>query len=96
MDVPSAVVAYRMRSTYKQLVRQMYIWGRQSPMLYRDFRGSGMVWKPRTTLAAWSQVPRLTVRALLRGGEHRLHASRHVAYLVGRVVGSVKFRVLFL
>ena len=93
--VDEAVVAYRMRSTFRALVRQMYVWGHQSPMLYRDFRAAGMRWQPMATLRAWRHTARL-LRPALRTPADRLRLARHLAYLSGRVVGSIRYRTVFL
>jgi glycosyltransferase involved in cell wall biosynthesis len=94
VDVPGAVVAYRMRTTEKAMVRQMYIWGRQAPMLYRDFRAAGMPWRPSDPVRSWVWALRLAARVRGRGSWLRLR--RHLAYLLGRVVGSATYRVLYL
>lgn len=94
-QVDDALVHYRMRSSFKAGVRQMYIWGRQAPMLYRDFRSDGMRWDVKDSLrrTKWLLTSAPSVRC---GPEMRFQWTREAAYRVGRVVGSVKFRVLYL
>lgn len=94
VDVPDAVVHYRMRATTKTSIRQTYIWGRQSGMLYRDFRASGMRYDVVQTIRDWVWVPRLVWRAR-QGPAKRAELLRYLAYRFGRVAGSVKYRVLF-
>ncbi|WP_432547364.1 glycosyltransferase [Kineococcus sp. SYSU DK004] len=94
VDVPEAVVHYRMRPDLRTSVRQMYIWGRQSPMLYRDFRAHGLRFDPRDLLRRWKGFLRM-VRYSYRGDVERLQVLRHGGYLLGRLVGSVKYRVVF-
>jgi len=94
LDVPEAIVHYRMRSGFKTSVRQMYIWGRQSPMLYRDFKANGMRFDLKEYVGRWVEFLRLVKRSF-RGPTERLHMVRHGGYLLGRMVGSVKYRVVF-
>ncbi|MEZ0491245.1 glycosyltransferase family 2 protein [Kineococcus sp. TBRC 1896] len=94
LDVPGAVVHYRMRAELKASVKQMYIWGRQSPMLYRDFRPRGMTFDARESLDRWVYFLRLVKRSG-RGPRDRLEALRQGGYRLGRLVGSVKYRVVF-
>lgn len=94
LDVPEAVVHYRMRSGFRPLVRQMYIWGRQHPMLYRDFRSRGLRYDPMVSVRHWLWIASLVPRALTPG--RRLFLCREVAYRVGRLVGSYRYRVLYL
>lgn len=93
-DVPEAVVHYRMRSSFRAVVRQMYIWGRQHPMLYRDFRAHGLRFDARGSARAWLRLGLLLWRTT-KGPWHRLNFCRKLAYRVGRVVGSVQYRVVF-
>lgn len=95
VDVPDAVVHYRLRPSFRKSVRQMYVWGRQHAMLYRDFRSSGMRWVPRETAWALVWLLRLLPRAV-RARSSRVDLARQVAYRAGRVVGSWQYRVLYL
>ncbi|GIG28749.1 glycosyltransferase [Cellulomonas marina] len=95
VDVPGSLVHYRMRPDVQKSVKQMYIWGRQAPMLYRDFRRHGMPWKPVRSLRYWLWVLSLAPRSV-RDRTRRIELRRHAAYLAGRVVGSIKYRVLYL
>lgn len=95
VEVPDSLVHYRMRSSFKAGVRQMYIWGRQAPMLYRDFRAHGMRWNPRESLRRLKWLV-TTMPKFHRGKEVRFQLVREAAYRLGRVVGSFKFRVVYL
>ncbi|WP_432504963.1 glycosyltransferase family 2 protein [Kineococcus arenarius] len=94
LDVPEAVVHYRLRPDLKTSVKQMYIWGRQSPMLYRDFRAHGMEYDVRESLRRCKSIVWLALHSY-RGAFERLHLLRTVGYQLGRIVGSVKYRVVF-
>ena len=94
LDVPDAVVHYRMRSNFRLLVRQMYIWGRQSPMLYRDFRDRGMPRDLKGSLRAWGWLLK-GVGRLHRTPRDRLVWCRNLGYRVGRIVGSFRYHVLY-
>ena len=95
VEAADSLVHYRMRSSFRAGVRQMYVWGRQAPMLYRDFRRYGMTWDARESLRRlrWLLV---TAPRAYRGREVRYQLAREAAYRAGRVVGSVKFRVVYL
>jgi len=95
VDVPEAVVDYRVRSDARAAVRQMYVWGRQAPMLYRDFRSCGLTWDPTEAPRALLWLLR-TAPGQLRSARGRLELARGLAYRVGRLRGSLRYRVLFL
>jgi glycosyltransferase involved in cell wall biosynthesis len=96
LDVPEALVHYRMRGDLRSLVRQWYVWGRQSPMLYRDFRGAGLRWSALGAARGWARTAKRLLTAV--GGDRRARtlALLQAAEQVGRAVGSVRYRVLFL
>lgn len=93
---PDAIVHYRLRVGTRKIIRQQYVWGRQSVMLYRDFRSAGMTWHLGQAALGWldalSQVP----RAAWGPRGKKLGAARALALRVGMLVGSVKFRRLYL
>ena len=93
---PDAVVHYRLRVGTRKIIRQQYVWGRQSVMLYRDFRASGMAWHPGRAALGWldalSQVP----RAAWGPRAKKMGAARALAQRVGMVAGSIRFRRLYL
>lgn len=95
LEVPEAVVHYRLRSSFKALVRQMYVWGRQSPMLYRQFREHGMPRNSRESARMWLWLVKHLPDLLGKDPYARLKWCRQAAYRVGRIVGSVSYRVVY-
>jgi glycosyltransferase involved in cell wall biosynthesis/GT2 family glycosyltransferase len=93
---PRAVMRKRFRLTLRTLARQWFDYGHSEPHLYRSFRHCGM---PRpdlaTTLEGWWL---LLVHApdLLRSSGRRGNWLRLAGLGAGRVVGSIRWRVLFL
>lgn len=94
---PDAVVHVRHRPTLLGLIRQYYAYGRSGPQLYRAFRRHGM---PRASLhdalRRWKWLIRYSVRHLIRKPERRATWLRVAAVNVGRVTGSIRWRVLYL
>jgi len=91
-----AVVSYRDRRTLPALARQRFRYGYERPLLYRRHRGSGL---PRTPVAAGlvdllRLVP-LAARAL-PSPEVRRWWLRTGAQRVGRLVGSIRYGVVYL
>ena len=93
---PDAVVYYRERHRLRDLARQHYRYGRQHPHLFRDFRTDGML------PSRWQQGLRAWLHVVLRAPWYwRSQASRRewvklAARRAGRVVGSIRWRVLYL
>jgi glycosyltransferase involved in cell wall biosynthesis len=93
---PTARIAYRERDTVRGAAVQAYRWARPLARLYREFRADGM---PRHTVGeavrAWAHlVVRAPAYAARRGGRRQwavLAAER-----LGRLAGSVRWRVLYL
>ncbi len=96
LEVPEALVHYRVRADVRAMVRQWYVWGRQSPMLYRDFRSRGMRWQPLRSARVLAWTLALVPRGAYRDRRKRIDLYLHLAERAGRVVGSAKYRVLFL
>ncbi|WP_298804299.1 glycosyltransferase [uncultured Pseudokineococcus sp.] len=94
VEVPEAVVSYRLRDSFRKSVKQMYIWGRQHVMLYRDFRGRGLTYSPRETLVAWAALLPLVYK-VARYRTHRTALGQQLGYRIGRCVGSWKYRTFF-
>ena len=94
--VPDAVVSYRERASLSDLARQFYRYGLQDPHLARDFRRHGMPpsgpgrsvrsWGHLLLLAPWYWCDHLQRRQWVRSTARR----------VGRIVGSVRYRTLYL
>ncbi len=93
---PDALVNYRFRPTVWQAMRQAFDWGVAHARLYRDFRGAGL---PRTRLRRaarlWARLA-VGVPDLVRDPARRGEWLRHLAERLGRVAGSIRYRVLFL
>jgi glycosyltransferase involved in cell wall biosynthesis len=93
---PGAVVQARFRTRKREVTRQWYEYGKSGGWLYRSFRHHGM---PRTdtraALKEWRWLAR-HVPDLASTTERRGYWLRLAAYRFGRVVGSVRWRVLFL
>ncbi len=93
--VPDAVVRYRYRDDLRSWARQSYRGGRASAHLAADFRAAGLPPVPlRRVLRNWL---RLLVRSprLLRPGPRGWWVGE-AASALGRVRGSIEFRVLAL
>ena len=87
-------MSYRMRSSFRELVRQMYIWGREAPKLYHDFRAHGMPRALADSLRMWGWLVKHAPGAVVSRPK-RLHWCRQLAYRIGRLVGSVQQHVLY-
>lgn len=93
-NVPEAVVHYRLRGDVRSSLRQIYIWGRQHAMLYRDFRERGMDFRPTESLRGWGTIAGIA-GTIPWHRERRMELGQRVAYRLGRVAGSYHYRVLF-
>jgi glycosyltransferase involved in cell wall biosynthesis len=94
--VPGAVVHYRERQSLCELARQFAHYGEQDPHLYRDFRATGMpAGSIRQGLRSWAHL-------LVRAPWYWWHPGRRRQWVrsasrrVGRIVGSVRWRTLYL
>jgi glycosyltransferase involved in cell wall biosynthesis len=94
--VPSAIVHYRFRVTLPAMIKQHLGYGASEPHLYRLFRASGM---PRRSVAesrdTWLWLARILPSAL-RGREFGGNWLRVLALSLGRMWGSLRWRVLYL
>ncbi|HEV7806420.1 MAG TPA: glycosyltransferase [Solirubrobacteraceae bacterium] len=94
--VHDAVVHYRLRSDARAMAVQAYFFGRSHPRLFRDFRASGM---PRSSVPAAVREWRWLARHVcgnLRDEHARARRLSRLALRLGRLVGSVRNRVLYL
>jgi glycosyltransferase involved in cell wall biosynthesis len=90
-----AVVHYRLRSDMRTMVRQMVAYGVSSALLYRRFREHGARRSPLgITIKHWI---RTVVRAprMLRYPASRGSWIREVAFMVGRIRGAWRHRVIY-
>ncbi|MFQ5517102.1 MAG: glycosyltransferase [Acidimicrobiia bacterium] len=94
--VPDAVMEYRHRPGLRTLRRQFYRYGRAEPQLYAAFRGDGLG-RPslKTALVDWAWIAFHCID-WFRAEEKRGKWLHHAAYRWGRLMGSLRFRVLFL
>lgn len=94
---PRAVVHVRHRPTVIGLLRQYYAYGKSGAQLYRAFRRHGMPRESvREMLRRWTWLVRSSARNLTRSPERRVHWLRLAAVALGRLTGSIRWRVLYL
>ena len=91
---PDAVVHYRYRATWRGVARQAYVSGVDAARLYRDYRDRGLERRPlRKSLRTWvwlaARLPYLI------SVERRGIWMRRAGEAAGRLVGSVRFGVVF-
>lgn len=96
--VPDAVVAYRLRDSYKALWRQSFSYGRVGPTLYQRYRHNGL--KPTQPLPLIGYLAGIVVRnPLVPRKISRLSTGGwifYVALIAGRIVGSFEQRTYYL
>jgi GT2 family glycosyltransferase len=93
--VPEAVVHYRSRTTLRAMFRQHRNFGRARALLYHDYRSAGMPPRPsKTALSEWLFIARAVPRLRTRAEAARW--SRRLGRSVGRVQGSLRYRVWYL
>jgi glycosyltransferase involved in cell wall biosynthesis len=93
--VREAVYLYRYRDTLRGLFRQCRNWGTSNVLLYRLFRDAGMPRRPlRAVLDEWGRVVRGLARARTKA-ELAPFVVR-LGFCVGRVIGSTKYRRIYL
>ncbi|HEY5011754.1 MAG TPA: glycosyltransferase family 2 protein, partial [Acidimicrobiia bacterium] len=92
--VPDAVVHYRSRTTLKAMFRQHRNFGRARALLYHDYRAAGMPPRPsRSALEDWWFIARALPR--LRSRAEAARWSRRLGRCVGRLQGSLRYRVWY-
>lgn len=92
---PDAVVAYRLRPDLRSMVRQMTAYGAVAALLYRKYRAAGAQRTPVTIIVKYwirtvQRAPRMLAHPATRGSW-----IREVAYMVGRLRGAVRHRVIY-
>jgi glycosyltransferase involved in cell wall biosynthesis len=93
--VPDALYYYRYRHSYAALLRQSANWGRDTVRLYKRFRAEGMPGRTfEVTAGDWLRALKVLLPRLKRADR----ASAIVAggYCLGRLDGSLRYRVSFL
>lgn len=94
--VPEAVVYHRQRETNRAMARQFFAYGKSHAHLYRDFHTHGMPQSPTAeAIRAWWVLARSSPSALRRDSVRRDWV-RQCAERLGRLVGSVHYRVVYL
>jgi len=92
--VPDAVVHYRPRPTARDMYRQHRNFACARAYLYREFRSAGMRRQTeREALSEWWAVAKAIPR--LRTPSERARWARRLGRCVGRVQGSVRYRVWY-
>jgi glycosyltransferase involved in cell wall biosynthesis len=93
--VPEAVYRYRYRTSPWGLFQQSRNWGYSGALLYRQFRPAGMPGRTRRTASAdW--LAALSSLARARTKPTRAAAATQVGFALGRLQGSVRYRVFYL
>ena len=97
-DAPSAIVLKRHRRGAVATFRQYLRYGRFDPLLYRRHRAAGM---PRRSPAAvarhWAAGTRVAARALAHPRSPAVElAAAHWGLSLGRIMGSMRWRSLYL
>lgn len=90
--VPEAVVHYRFRNTLSGTYRQARLWGEYNVFLYKRYRPLGMPelsWKKG--VRAWVRLLRRLPR--IRRREKLARWMWHFNWRIGRLKGSIKYRV---
>jgi glycosyltransferase involved in cell wall biosynthesis len=90
--VADAVLRYRYRDTLSGLFRQTRRQGSVTPLLYKRYREMGM--ERRIALTAWLNVVGAASRARTKADLAPVIVQ--LGYRVGRLAGSVRYRVLYL
>jgi glycosyltransferase involved in cell wall biosynthesis len=94
--VPDAVVAYQERPKLRQVARQFYRYGLQDPHLHRNFRSAGMPpGRVAAAVRAWGHLLLLAPWYWWSPGRRRQWV-RSTGRRVGRIVGSVRYRTVYL
>jgi glycosyltransferase involved in cell wall biosynthesis len=93
--VPEALYRYRYRETLAGLYLQAVRWGASTVLLYYQFRAAGMPARHwRASLAEWSHSILGLLRARSRAGIAP-HVMR-IGFCVGRLAGSLRYRIAYL
>lgn len=96
VQAPDAFVYYREPEAARDLFRSWYRYGRSQPLLMRRFGPDGLHRdRPVRVLAAWGRLA-LTCYRLAGNHSARRTWSREFGRRVGRLVGSIRSRTLFL
>jgi glycosyltransferase involved in cell wall biosynthesis len=93
--VRDAIYQYRYRDSTTALYRQAANWGRDNVLLYATFRSEGMPGRRwSVTLRDWKTAGQALLAS--RDGRSRARAAVQLGYCVGRLQGSLRYRVRYL
>ena len=93
---PDAIMQQRFRATLRALARQQYRYGRSGPLLQRAYRHLGIPGPDnRAAVRIWRRLFK-TVPDLWHSRERRGNWIRLAAFRLGRLVGSLRTRVVCL
>jgi GT2 family glycosyltransferase len=93
--VPNAVVHYRSRPTLLLMFLQHRNFGYARALLYHDYRAAGMPPTPsKSALGEWQALVRAVPRLRSRAATARW--SRRLGRCIGRLQGSMRYRVWYL
>ncbi len=94
--VADAVLHYRLRAGVRAVFDQSYRDQKVAPLLYREFRALGM---PRSSIRhavrAWASIIKRAPRRL-SSEQDRDDFIREIGWRFGRIVGSIRYRTLYL
>ena len=93
--IPEAILHIRHRDSLSGIYRQARRWAEYNVLLYKKYRPLGMPalsWKDN--VLPWVRFLRLLPQVRYQGGRARV--IRQLGWRIGRVVGSVKYRVIAL
>ena len=94
-SVPEAVVHYRYRPTLRAMFTQARRYGHAQPLLYRRYRHAGMPGRSvRDAAAAWRGL--LVMLVYTRSKPELARFVFLLGVYVGRIGGSLRFRVVYL
>lgn len=93
---PNAVLHYRHREDWRSFAKQQFLYAREGVRLYRQFKHVGLRRnRIRTVLVDWAWLL-WHIPDAFREGTPRADWLRKGATRVGRLVGSLKYRTLYL
>jgi glycosyltransferase involved in cell wall biosynthesis len=96
LHAPGAVVSVRFRRRLHQHAWQWFLYAAAGPRLFRRFRAEGMARSDlHEALADWRWIL-AHVTYLLGPSERRGYWLRNAAWRLGRLAGSLRYRVVFL
>ena len=97
VEVPDAVMHYRLRPAGLAAWRHQYVYGKRMVTLYRQFAQHGMRRRAmRDAARSWRYTLTSSAISPFRPPEQRRAALRLLAYDLGRLVGSLEERTIYL